>query len=67
MAHPKTNLRFADIIDKKSKLMDSMLKLHNQSGVKTIHANQHNEINFIDKGKLIRELNKKQEITETDK
>ncbi len=49
-----------DFIDKKSKLMDTMLKLRNQTSVKSITANQHNEITVIDKAKLVREMDKKE-------
>ena len=47
----------SDMVDKKARLAEMMLKVFMKDGVKNVTAHQHNDIHITDKGKLIRELN----------
>ena len=47
----------SDLVDKKARLAEMMLKIFMKDGVKTVTAHQHNDIHISDKAKLLRELN----------
>jgi hypothetical protein len=47
----------SDLIDKKARLGEMMMKVFMKDGIKSVTAHQHNDIHITDKGKLIRELN----------
>lgn len=48
----------SDLVDKKSKLAEMMLKLFLKDGVKTVTAHQHNDFSIAGKKELLQELNK---------
>ena len=47
----------SDLVDKKARLAEMMLKVFMKDGIKSVTAHQHNDIHITDKGKLLRELN----------
>lgn len=46
----------SDLIDKKTRMLEMMMKVYNKEGPKTVIAHQHND--FIDKRKLFSDLDK---------
>jgi hypothetical protein len=46
----------SDLIDKKTRMLEMMMKVYNKEGPKTVIAHQHND--FIDKRKLFSDLDR---------
>lgn len=54
----------SDLIDKKSRMMEVMMKAYNKEGPKNITAHQHNDFHVHDKRKLFADLDKKEIVKE---
>ncbi len=51
----------SDLVDKKTRVMEMMLRAFQKDGPKTVTAHQHNDIHISDKRKLFQELDKQEE------
>ena len=49
-----------DLVDKKTRVMEMMLRAYQKDGPKTVNAQQHNDIYISDKRKLFQELDKEE-------
>lgn len=52
----------SDLIDKKTRVMEMLLKAFQKDGPKVVTAHQHNDIHISDKRKLFQELDRKDEV-----